>query len=99
MIRGRGFEVALIVNESAAVTPPPGDGVETVIETAAAFWISAEETRAVSVLMFTNRVLSAPPFQVTVEAGVKLYPVTVRVKVGWPALIFVGESAEMRGPG
>ena len=69
---GSGLAVGLMVKAIGAVTPPPGDGVETVIETAAAFWIKIEDTCAVSVFVFTNRVVSAPPFQFTVEAGVKL---------------------------
>jgi hypothetical protein len=69
---GSGLEVGLIVKLSGAVIPPPGEGVETVIAATAAFSIKVEDTCAVSEFVFTNRLLSAVPFQSTVEAGVKL---------------------------
>jgi hypothetical protein len=82
MIWGVGLAVGLITNVNAAVVPPPGDGVVTVILAVPGFWISPAGTCAVSVFIFTKSAVSGMLFQSTVEEGVKLYPVTVSVKVG-----------------
>ena len=57
------------------------------------------ETCAVSIFVFTKIALRDNPFQITVEAGVKLLPVTVSVKVGCSAWILVGEIVESVGVG
>jgi hypothetical protein len=99
LICGVGLVVGLITNVSASVFPPPGDGVTTMMLAVPGFWISDDDTCTVSVLMFTKIADSVAPFHVTVDAGVKLYPVTVSVNVGCPAEMLVGEIVAIVGLG
>ena len=54
---------------------------------------------AVSTVGPWKTVVRACPFHVTVDAGVKLEPFTVRVKPGCPAVIKLGESEVTFGTG
>jgi hypothetical protein len=82
--------VAPIVNVCAFDVPP--HGVTTVIDAVPAVAMRAAGTVAVSCVAETNVVVSAVPFQFTVEPETKLVPLTVNVNCGPPAVAQVGLS-------
>jgi hypothetical protein len=75
----------LIVNVCGFDVPPPGGGFVTVIEAVPAFATRAAVTVAVSCVEDTNVVVSAVPFQFTIEVETKFVPFTVKVNCGAPA--------------
>src|SRR5205823_1965610 len=75
---------ALMLNVRATDVPPPGAGVNTVIEAVPWLAMSAAGMLAVSCVALTNVVVRAAPFQRTVEAGTKPLPVTVSVRAAPP---------------
>ena len=88
--------VAAIVNVCAFDVPP--HGVTTVTEAVPGVAMSAAGTVAVSRVAETNVVVSAVPFQFTVEPETKFVPFTVSVNpVGLPAVAQVGLSELMVG--
>lgn len=54
---------------------------------------------AVNSLVLTKIAARGVTFQLMEEAGVKLNPVTVSVKLGWPATTLVGEMETIFGEG
>jgi hypothetical protein len=84
--------VLAIVNVTALDVAPQGLGFTTVIEAAPAVAIREAGTVAVSCVEETNIVVSAVPFQFTVEPETKLVPFTVNVNCGPPAVAQVGLS-------
>ena len=89
--------VAAIVNVCAFDVPP--HGVTTVIEAVPAVAMREAGTVAVSRVEETNVVVSAVPFQFTVEPEAKLVPLTVNVNCKPPAAAQVGLSELIVGPG
>jgi hypothetical protein len=61
--------------------------------------IRATGTIAVRVWASVYRVVSALPDQRIWEAGTNAFPFTVRVKLGWPAEMLVGDRPVMVGDG
>jgi hypothetical protein len=82
--------VLVTVNVCEFDVPP--HGLTTVIEAVPAPVISEAGTVAVSCVEETNVVVSAVPFQFTVEPEMKFVPFTVNVKLGPPAATHVGLS-------
>jgi hypothetical protein len=82
--------VAAIVNVCALDVPPPGPGFTTVTDAVPGVAIRAAVTVAVSCVDETNVVVSAVPFQFTVEVETKFVPVTVKVNCAPPAVAQVG---------
>jgi hypothetical protein len=99
LIWGVGLVTGLITNVSAWVVPPPGAGVVTVMLAVPGFWINDAGICTVRIFVFKNIAASDEPFQATVDAGVKLYPVTVSLNVGCPAEMPVGDIDEIVGAG
>ena len=91
--------VAAIVNVCALDVPPPGPGFTTVTDAVPGLAIRAAVTVAVSCVDETNVVVSAVPFQFTVEVETKFVPVTVNVNCGPPAVAQVGLIAVVVGTG
>ena len=81
--------VAAIVNVCAFDVAPQ---LTTVIEAVPAVAMRAAGTVAVSCVAETNVVVSAVPFQFTVEIVAKFVPLTVKVNPGPPAVAQVGLS-------
>jgi hypothetical protein len=75
----------LIVNVATLEVPPPGGGFLTVTWAVPAVATFAAGTIAVTCVEETNVVVSAVPFQFTVEFAMKLVPFTVKVNCGDPA--------------
>src|SRR5207248_1193681 len=75
----------------------PPHGVTTVTEAVPALVMRAAGTVAVSCVAETNAVVSAVPFQFTVEPETKLVPFTVKVNPEPPAVAQVGLSELMVG--
>src|SRR5439155_13490573 len=80
--------VLAIVNVTPVDVPP--HGVTTVIDAVPAVAIRAAGTVAVSCVEETNAVVSAVPFQFTVEPETKFVPFTVKVNCAPPAVAQVG---------
>jgi hypothetical protein len=80
----------LMVNVTAFDVPPPGAGFTTVTDAVPALAIRAAGTVAVSCVALTNVVVSAVPFQFTVEPETNLVPFTVNVNCAPPAVAEVG---------
>ena len=87
--------VAAIVNVCAFDVPP--HGVTTVTEAVPAVAMRAAGTVAVSRVAETNVVVSAVPFQFTVEPETKFVPFTVSVNCPPPAVAQLGLSELMVG--
>ena len=64
-----------------------------------ASWISVAGTCAVSSLVATKNVRSGVELHDTVDAGVRLDPLIVRVKLGAPAAMLDGDSDAITGAG
>ena len=89
----------LMVNVTAFDVPPPGAGFTTVTDAVPALAIRAAGTVAVSRVALTNVVVSAVPFQFTVEPETKLVPFTVNVNCAPPAVAEVGLIEVIVGTG
>jgi hypothetical protein len=55
-------------------------------------WIKLAGTEAASWVGLTNVVDNTAPFQYTAAPGANPFPLTVKVKAGWPAITAVGFS-------
>jgi len=84
-----------IGNVTALDVPP--HGLTTVIEAVPGLAMREADTVAVSWVEETNVVVSAAPFQFTVEVETKFVPLTVNVNCGSPAAAQVGLSELMVG--
>jgi len=89
----------LMVNVTAFDVPPPGAGFTTVTDAVPALAIRAAGTVAVSCVALTNVVVSAVPFQFTVEPETNLVPFTVNVNCAPPAVAEVGLIEVIVGTG
>ncbi len=87
--------VAAIVKVAGLDVAP--QGLTTVIEAVPAVAMREASTVAVSWVEETNVVVSAVPFQFTVEPETKLVPFTVNVNCGPPAVAQVGLSEPIVG--
>lgn len=97
-IEGAGF-TAVIVKVCAFDVPPPGAGLTTVTMGVPLVATSEAGTEAVSCEALTYVVVSAVPFQSTVEDATKSLPLTVRVNAVDPAATLDGEIEEIEGTG
>jgi len=88
--------VSSIGNVTAFDVPPHGL-VATVIEAVPGFAMREADTVAVSCVEETNVVVSAAPFQFTIEAETKFNPLTVNVNCESPAAAQIGLSELMVG--
>ena len=77
----------------------PSNKVKTVMAAVPALAMSLAEISAVSLLKLEKVVGRSAPFQRTTDRGVKLLPLTVRVKAGPPAKAEVGLMLEILGVG
>lgn len=77
--------------------PPPGEGLETVIEFAASVEISAAEICAVSSVLSTKVVGRVLPFHCTVELEIKFVPTTLNTKSSPPCLLLLGDRVTIEG--
>jgi hypothetical protein len=84
---------------SADENPPPGDGFTTKTLANPEAATCVEETWASSWVVERYVVGSAVPFHSTVEAGTKLFPVTVNRKPELPASTAEGFSEPREGDG
>ena len=91
--------VVPIVNVFAVDVPPPGPGFTTVIDAVPAVATREAGTVAVSWMDETNVVVSAVPFQFTVEVETKFVPFTVRVKSVLPVVTQFGLIEVVVGTG
>ena len=80
----------LAIESVTAVDVAPAQGFATVIDAVPAVAIRDAGTAAVSWVEETNVVVSAVPFQFTVEAETNFVPFTVKVNCGPPAVAQVG---------
>jgi len=87
--------VSSIGNVTAFDVPP--HGLTTVIEAVPGLAMREAATVAVSCVEETNVVVSAAPFQFTIEVETKFMPLTVNVNCGSPAAAQVGLSELMVG--
>ncbi len=87
--------VSSIGNVIAFDVPP--HGVTTVIEAVPGLAMRAADTVAVSCVEETNVVVSAAPFQFTIEVEMKFVPLTVNVNCGSPHAAQIGLSELMVG--
>src|SRR6266496_313094 len=87
----------LVIESVTAVDVAPAQGFATVIDAVPAVAIKAAGTAAVSCVEETNAVVSAVPFQFTVEVETKFVPFTVNVKSGPPGARQVGSMVVMDG--
>jgi hypothetical protein len=62
-----------------------------------AVWIKLAGTTAVSCVELTNVVANAEAFQYTVAPRTNPFPLTIKVKAGWPAITTVGFSEVIVG--
>jgi hypothetical protein len=92
-------EKSVIVKLIAAVVPPPGVGVNTVIAAVPEVAMSAAVIAAVNEVALTNVVTRALPFTCATDELMKFVPVSVIVNPAPPALIVLGEIAVSVGTG
>jgi hypothetical protein len=92
-------EKSVIVKLIAAVVPPPGVGVNTVIAAVPPVEMSAAVIAAVKEVALTKVVVRALPFTCATELLTKFVPVKVIVNPAPPALIIFGEIAVSVGTG
>jgi hypothetical protein len=90
---------AVTVSVSAVDVPPPGAGVETVIDSVPAAAMSDAGIAAVNWVEFTKVVVRLAPLTCTTDVETKLLPVTVSVNPGPPALAVDGEILVNEGEG
>jgi hypothetical protein len=91
--------VVAIVSVCELDVPPPGPGFTTVMDAVPAVATFAAGTMAVSCVEETNVVVTAEPFQLTVEVETNLVPFTVRVKSELPAVTQAGLIEAVVGTG
>jgi hypothetical protein len=91
--------VLTMVNTDAPDDPPPGAGELTVTLAVPAPAMSLAGTDAVSCASLMNVVVSAVPFQLTVEDATKPVPLTVSVNALPPAVVLAGARLLMAGTG
>jgi hypothetical protein len=84
---------------SGVDVPPPGDGVDTITWAVPAVAMSLAEIIAVSWVALTKLVVRLAPFHWIVDPEMKLAPVTVKVKAGFPALTLIGDMELTLGVG
>jgi len=72
--------------------PPPGLGLDTVIEAVPAVAMFEAGTVAVNCELLTKVVLSGVPFQLTTDPETNPVPLTVSVKLDPPGGVAVGTS-------
>jgi hypothetical protein len=84
---GTGLSTASV---KAADVPPPGEGLNTVIERLAPVATSAAVIWAVNWLAFTNVVVRLLPLTRTTEPEMNLLPFNVKVNAALPAVTLVG---------
>jgi hypothetical protein len=89
----------LTVNVKGALVPPPGVGVNAVIDNVPAEAMSDAGIVAVSCVLLTKVVVRLAPLTRTTEAETKLLPVTVNVNPELPAVALVGEILANDGSG
>jgi hypothetical protein len=95
-----GAELVLVmVKVDVPDVPPPGVGLLTVTLPVPALAMSDAGTGAVSFVSLTKVVVSAVPFQSTVEEETKLVPLTVSVNAAPPAEALAGAIEETAGTG
>ena len=82
-----------IANGTAVDVPAPGGGLNTVTAAVPTVSRSLAGMVARSCVAFTYVVALAAPFHWTIADGVKLSPVTVRVRAALPTSALLGESA------
>lgn len=87
---GTGLVAGLMVKVRAPDVPPPGVGLKTVTLAVPAVAMSVAGMAAVSCVDEIYVVVRSVPFHWTVEVGMKLEPVTVRVKAVPPAAAELG---------
>ena len=87
--------VSSIGNVTAFDAPP--HGLTTVIEAVPGLAMREADTVAVSCVEETNVVVSAAPFQFTIEVEMKFMPLTVNVNCGSPTAAQIGLSELMVG--
>jgi hypothetical protein len=98
LIVGTGF-VPVTVNTVLEEVPPPGAGLVTVTFAVPAVVRSAAGIVAVSSVALTYPVVSAMPFQLTIEDAMKLLPETVRSIEALPAAMDGGDIEVTMGAG
>jgi hypothetical protein len=99
VMTGIGLAGGLTVKVKAPDVPPPGVGLKA--EIAAEPWVAMSVAGMAAVILVeeTNVLVRSTPFQRTFDPGMKLLPVTVRVKVGPPAIAELGEIPVITGIG
>jgi hypothetical protein len=95
----RGATNREIENGSGLEVPPPGEGLRTTTVAVPTTAISPAEIEEVSWVLLMKLVERLAPFQFTIESGVKLEPLTVRVKPLPPALAELGLRLVIAGTG
>jgi len=95
-VRGLVIEGVSSIGNVIAFDVPP-HGLTTVIEAVPGLAMRAADTVAVSCVEETNVVVSAAPFQFTIEVEMKFVPLTVNVNCGSPAAAQIGLSELMVG--
>jgi hypothetical protein len=98
-IVGTGESVPEMVKRREFETPPPGDGLMTVIAAVPAVAISPADIDAVTWVGLIRVVVRLPPFHLTIESLMKPDPLTVRVKEVPPAATVVGTRLLSAGSG
>ncbi len=91
--------IALTVNICELEVPPPGIGLNTVIEEVPTVSKSVLKISAVSCVEVEKYVVLAEPLKFTVELATKFVPLTVKVKPASPAVFEVGEIPVVVGIG
>jgi hypothetical protein len=95
-VRGLVIEGVSSIGNVIAFDVPP-HGLTTVIEAVPGLAMRAADTVAVSCVEETNVVVSAAPFQFTIEVEMKFVPLTVNVNCGSPHAAQIGLSELMVG--
>jgi hypothetical protein len=83
----------------AALVPPPGAPLTTVMERLPGEATSLAGIAAVSWVLLTNVVVRLDPFTCTIDPLTKLLPLTVNVKAPLPAVAALGDKLASDGPG
>jgi hypothetical protein len=100
LIVGMGFVPLLMAKLTRFELPPPGAGLVTITAAVPAEAIAAAGIAAVNCVELTNVAVSVVPPKLTIEAAIKLAPLTVRVKpAALPATILVGDMVVIAGIG
>jgi hypothetical protein len=99
VIVGMGLVPLLIAKLTPLDVPPPGPELVTVTVAVPVEAMDAAGITAVNCVKLTNVVAIALPPKLTTEEDWKLAPLTVRVNVGLPAKLLVGDILEIVGAG